>query len=316
MFRRAALPLLSRAFVACALLAAPAAGANQREGLVVSTTWLAEHLHDANLVLLQVGPKEDYPARHIPGARYVDYSEDLAVSDHTGVGLMLEMPPAATLRDRLAALGISDDSRIVVYYGKDWLSPTTRVLFTLDYAGLGDRSALLDGGLEAWAKDGRPVTDAVPPAKTGTLAPLKLRPIVVDAAYVKAHLHAAHTAIVDGRAASYYEGVETGETHRGPHKRGHIAGAHSVPFTEIFDDTLHLRPAAELAALFDKAGVKADDTVIGYCQIGQQATAMLFAARSLGHPVLLYDGSFEDWSRQDDSFPVEAPAPAAAPHAN
>ena len=52
--------------------------------------------------------------------------------------------------------------------------------------------------------------------------------------------------------------------------------------------------------MFEKAGVKANDTVVGYCHIGQQATAMLFAARSLGHPVLLYDGSFQDWSRHDD----------------
>jgi thiosulfate/3-mercaptopyruvate sulfurtransferase len=63
----------------------------------------------------------------------------------------------------------------------------------------------------------------------------------------------------------------------------------------------------QLATLFEKAGVKAGDTVIGYCHVGQQATAMLFAARTLGHPVLLYDGSFEDWSRHAD-YPVENPA--------
>jgi len=75
----------------------------------------------------------------------------------------------------------------------------------------------------------------------------------------------------------------------------------------ITDDRLIVRPAPELLAIFTKAGVRPGDTIIGYCHIGQQATAMLFAARTLGHPVLLYDGSFEDWSRHAD-YPVEAAA--------
>ena len=66
----------------------------------------------------------------------------------------------------------------------------------------------------------------------------------------------------------------------------------------------------ELAALFAKAGVQPGDTIVGYCHVGQQATAMLFAARSLGHPVLLYDGSFQEWSRLTpaESYPVENPS--------
>ena len=71
-----------------------------------------------------------------------------------------------------------------------------------------------------------------------------------------------------------------------------------------------LKSDAELAAIFAKAGVKPNDTVIGYCHIGQQTTAMLFAARTLGHPVLLYDGSFEDWSRHTD-YPVDNPSEKA-----
>ena len=70
---------------------------------------------------------------------------------------------------------------------------------------------------------------------------------------------------------------------------------------------MRLKSAADLEAIFTKAGVKPGDTVIGYCHIGLQATAMLLAARSLGHPVLLYDGSFEDWSRHSD-YPVDNPA--------
>ena len=68
-----------------------------------------------------------------------------------------------------------------------------------------------------------------------------------------------------------------------------------------------VRSSAELLQVFTKAGVQPGDTIIGYRHIGQQATAMLFAARTLGHPVLLYDGSFEDWSRHAD-YPVETVA--------
>ena len=83
-----------------------------------------------------------------------------------------------------------------------------------------------------------------------------------------------------------------------------------MPFTEITYDNLTLKSPNELAAIFTKAGVAPGDTIVGYCHVGQQATAMLFAARSLGHPVLLYDGSFQEWSRLTPAaaYPVETPA--------
>jgi thiosulfate/3-mercaptopyruvate sulfurtransferase len=263
-------------------------------------------LRDPDLVLLHVGDRAEYDRGHLPGARYVALS-DISVSDHSGAELHLEMPPADVLKGHLEALGIGDRSRIVVYYGNDWMSPATRVMFTLDYAGLGDRTALLDGGQPAWVRAGQRVTAEVAPVRAGSLSSLRLRPIVVDAAFVRAHLDTPGYAIVDGRAASFYDGIETGQSMDRAHRTGHIRGAHNVPFTEIADDRMVFKPAAALEQLFAKAGVRAGDTVIGYCHIGQQATAMLFAARTLGHPVLLYDGSFEDWSRQDDA-PVENPS--------
>jgi thiosulfate/3-mercaptopyruvate sulfurtransferase len=282
------------------VLAAP------REDLVVSVAWLASHLEDANLVLLHVGDKDDYAAKHIPRARLVALA-DISISSEVGKGSMLEMPPADDLRRRLEALGISERSRIIVYFGKDWVSPATRVIFTLDYAGLGDRAALLDGGMEAWIRAGRAVTSEVPPARTGSLDPLEIRPIIVQADFVRASVGKDGVAVVDGRAAAFYDGVDTGGPRGYAHRTGHVAGARSVPFASITDDRAMLRSPEELAALFAKAGVKTGDTVVGYCHIGQQATAMLFAARLLGHPVLLYDGSFEDWSRRRD-FPVDNPA--------
>lgn len=276
-----------------------------REALLVTPAWLHQQLATPRLVLLHVGEKAEYDAAHIAGARYVSHSADLAVSDRTGPGLTLEMLPAEVLRERLAALGISDDSHVVVYYGKDWVTPATRVVLTLDYAGL-KQVSLLDGGLPAWTRAGLPVTSEPPPQRTGTLSPLQIRPLVVDADFVRSHLGSAGYAVVDARASRLFEGLDTGGSPTRPHKTGHIAGARSVPFSTLTNEDLTWKSPEALDTLFRDAGVRPGDTVITYCHIGQQATAVLFAARLLGHPVRLYDGSFEDWSRRD--YPVENPA--------
>ena len=80
---------------------------------------------------------------------------------------MLEMPKPDSLRAQLEALGISDDSRVIVYYGNDWVSPATRVVFTLDYAGLGAGSALLDGGMQAWKTEASRADDGAPKRAAG-----------------------------------------------------------------------------------------------------------------------------------------------------
>ena len=304
------MPIRSLVVLAAALsLGSTAPARAQREHMLVNAAWLGEHLHDPNLVLLHVGSDGEYKSMHIPGARFVTL-DDISVSDHSQDGLALEMPTAESLRERLAKLGISDNSRIVVYYGSDWVSPSTRVVFTLDYAGLGAQTSLLDGGMPAWVRAGNKVTDQVPAARTGTLSALRIRPIVVNAAYVKAHIGKSGVSIVDGRDASFYDGVQQGMSHGSQQRAGHIASAKSVPFTEVTYDNLLLKSPNDLAALFAKAGVQQGDTIVGYCHIGQQATAMLFAARSLGHPVLLYDGSFQDWSRLTpaEAYPVENPS--------
>ena len=278
----------------------------QRDQMLVNSAWLAEHLHDANLVLLHVGDSTEYRASHIPGARFVSL-RNISVSDPK---LALEMPSAESLRQRLQTLGISDDSRIVVYYGNDWVSPSTRVVFTLDYAGLGARTSLLDGGMPAWKREGHPVSASVPAPREGRLSALHIQPLVVSAEYVKQHIGKPGVSIVDGRDASFYDGIPH-NMDMGPKQRlGHIASARSIPFTEITNDDLTLKSPNDLAALFAKAGVQPGDTIVGYCHIGQQATAMLFAARSLGHPVLLFDGSFQQWSGLPEAeYPVEVPAP-------
>ena len=217
-----------------------------RSQIVVSAAWLKQHATDPNLVLLHVGTKTTYDAGHIAGARFVDYSTTLAASNPGG-GLTLEMLPADLLRERLVALGISNDSRVVVYQSDDYWTPSTRVMLTLDYAGL-NNVAWLDGGQKAWTAAGGTLTTDVPAVKNGTLAPLKTRAVVVDADFVKAHLHTPAFAIVDSRAPAFYDGTRTGGRPPSEHKTGHIAGAVNVPFDSFTTADVQLKPAEEVAA--------------------------------------------------------------------
>jgi thiosulfate/3-mercaptopyruvate sulfurtransferase len=281
-----------------------------REDLLVSPAWLAAHLNDANLVVLHVANmengKREYDKAHIAGARYLEL-DDISVSsmNHTD-SLMLEMPSVEKLRTQLAALGISDNSRIIVYPADDDISPSTRVMLTLDYAGLGGRSSLLDGGLRGWTAASHPVTGQPSKAPVGKLSPLRINPVVTNAAYVQANLKNPRFHLIDGRAAMFYDGIQQGMK---PGRKGHVLGAHSIPYTDVTNDKLQLKSPEQLAALFIKAGVSPRDTVVAYCHIGQQATAVLFAARTLGHPVLLYDGSFQEWGRRSE-LPIENPSDA------
>ena len=295
---------------------------NPREALLVTPAWVAQHLKDPNTVVFHVGDPQKFAAKHIAGARFVDLA-DISVSDHSGMqmppgmtpppepikgpknGLILEMPTPEQLRSQLEKLGVSDNSRIIVYSANQWFSPSTRVVFTLDYAGLGNRTVVMDGGLEAWEAENHPVTDVVAPAQTGKLSELKIRPIVVDANYVRAHEKTAGVSIVDARDGVFYDGVPRGRGDSG--RLGHIPGAKSLPFNDVHNAEGKMQPADQLRALFARAGVQPNDTIVGYCHIGQQATAMLFAARTLGHPVLLYDGSFTDWEKHTD-LRVENPS--------
>jgi thiosulfate/3-mercaptopyruvate sulfurtransferase len=293
--------IVCRSALTLAVTAAPlVAQQSAREHLLVTPKWVAAHLNDANLVLLQVGDKAKYDTQHIAGARYVMFSDIGPVDSATK--LSLEIPRDDSLRARLARLGISDNSRIVVYADSGRYSQATRVILTLDYAGLGASTSLLDGGMLGWVKSGNPTTTAPTPEKIGTLSPLKTRRAVVSGEFVRDNLGKPGIAVIDARTSNYYDGTSEG----GPtdaRKKGHIPGALTVPFSSLYTDANELRTPEELQRIFSAAGVKPGDRIVGYCHIGQQATAMLFAARTLGHEVLLYDGSFEDWARR--GWPVE-----------
>lgn len=279
--------------------AASAFSAAPQPALRVSAQWLAQHRSDPGLVLLHVGSEAEYRARHIPGARFVSLA-DIGVDR---AELTLELPDAAALQRRLGMLGIDQSSQVVVYYGKDQVSPATRVVFTLYAAGLGDRVSLLDGGMGEWIRQGSSTTTQVPPAVAAVGPQVRYLPAVVDAAFVQAHLKTPGYTIIDARAPVYYDGLQASGDMRKPRK-GHIPGALNIPYTGIVNADLTIKPAAELAALFRNAGVAPGTHLIVYCHIGQQATAILFAAREQGIDAVLYDGSFEDWTWKDGA--VEA----------
>lgn len=286
------------AALALVVLQIPGPAWAAREDMLVSTAWLAENLDDPNLVVLHVGSKDSY-AVHIPGARFVSPADIAVTTDERS----LEMLPEAELRLRLAGLGIGDRSRIVVYYA-DAIPQATRVIFTLDTAGLGARTKLLDGGKATWEREGRAMTAEVPTEHIAQLGPLKMKTdVIVDADYVRANSAKPGVTIIDARVPEFYSGAKPGGFNNKTHKLGHIPGARNVPIAVLTDEKMQVQSAASLKAAFEKAGVKPGDKLIVYCHIGQQATATLFAARTLGYDAVLYDGSFEDWSARD--LPVE-----------
>src|SRR5262245_26263819 len=155
--------------IAAALLAVAlsvtAGFAQSATPLLVDTACLSDHLQDRDLVLLHVGGKQEYDTEHIPGARQI---ADMDVTRSNQID-MYDLPEAAELRTKFAARGISDSSRIVVYFGRNGGAPSaTRIIFTLDYIGLGDRTSLLNGGLAAWKRAGKEATMAAPTVTPGT----------------------------------------------------------------------------------------------------------------------------------------------------
>jgi thiosulfate/3-mercaptopyruvate sulfurtransferase len=267
--------------------------------MLVTPEWLAAHLKDPNLVVIGIGQKAEYDAGHIPGAHFLDYNS-IVLRPAPERPNSYELPPMADLATVFGNLGVSNDSRIVLYMTKDFISPTTRVYLTLDAMGLGPQASLLDGGFPDWQKGNRPVSTEVVAPKPAKLQPCAQSDVVADVNLVKSSLNQSGVRIVDARTTNFY----TGETPGRNMRPGHIPGAGSLPYLSVLDDSGKFRSAEELDRLFQNAGVKKGDRVVSYCHIGQQATVVYFAARMAGYDARMYDGSFEEWSRLSD-LPVE-----------
>jgi thiosulfate/3-mercaptopyruvate sulfurtransferase len=278
--------------VATAASNAQASHPQAADSILVSTDWLARHVNDPSVVVVEVvhamGMTEDHGGR-IPGTRALDYMDITTTRD----GLGTELPDVAHLRDVFEKLGVSNATRVVLY-SQD-LPMAARALFTLDYLGHG-RTSVLDGGLEKWRAEGRALSKDQPVVARGHLEPHPRPDVVATAPWIMDHLGKRGISLIDTRTDGEYVGA--GERHGMP-SEGHIAGAHQLQWEQLLRDST--RPSFldrdGLASLY-AARVQPGDTVVTYCFVGYRASMTYLAARYLGYPVKLYDGSYQDWSRR------------------
>jgi thiosulfate/3-mercaptopyruvate sulfurtransferase len=277
-----------------------------REPMLVTVDWLGDHLNDPSLVLLQIGEQKDYDQDHIPGAQFLEY-ESISTPHNHAQGLMLELLPVEQLVSVFERLGVSNRSHIILYFGTNWVSPTTRVYWTLDYLGLGDRTSILNGGLVAWQATHHPVsTETRQPAK-GSIAPAPRKEIVADAGWVSDHLNQPAVTIIDARTHEFYNGSQSD----GNPRSGHIPGAANLSYLDVVDqDNNKFKSPDALKELFRAAGLKPGNLMVSYCHIGQRATVLYFTAKMLGYDAKMYDGSWEDWSHRKDLPIVTGDAPS------
>src|SRR6478672_210400 len=132
--------------------------------MIVSAKWLSEHLNDAKVVILHVADKRsDYDNGHIPGARFLALRDFIEGDD-------AELPPTEKLKDTFEKLGVRDDSQVVIYTTA-WYPMAGRAYYTLDYLGHGDHAALLDGGIDEWKLEKRPLEKNEPKVAGGSFTP-------------------------------------------------------------------------------------------------------------------------------------------------
>jgi thiosulfate/3-mercaptopyruvate sulfurtransferase len=274
-----------------------------REPMLVTVDWLADHLGDPSLVLLHIGEKKDYDTGHIPGAQFLAYE---SISTPHGQGLMLELPPVEQLVSVFERLGISNRSHVILYFGTNWASPTTRVYWTLEYLGLGDRTSILNGGLVAWEATHHPVSTEIKQPAKGSITPAPRKEVVADAAWVSSHLNRPGVTIIDARTHEFYNGSQSD----GNPRSGHIPGAANLSYLDVVDqDNNKFKSQNALKELFRAAGLKPGNQMVSYCHIGQRATILYFTAKMLGYDAKMYDGSWEDWSHRMDLPVVTGDSP-------
>jgi len=278
---------------------------------LVETDWLADHLEDPNLrifdctVVLELKPdggyvietgKARYDAGHIPGAGFIDISEDLSDPDQT---LRFMMPSAERFAAALSKAGVGPETKVVLY-STLMTAWATRLWWMLRAFGF-DNAAVLNGGWKKWQAEGRPIsTDAsrYPPAQFVA----KPRPHLIAAkADVMAAVGASDVCLLNALPAPIYSGEMK------PYGRaGHIAGSVNVPAMALDDpDTGLFLPADQLKAKLDGVGALDGRRVITYCGGGIAATQDAFALALLGYDnVAVYDASLSEWANDPDA-PME-----------
>ena len=265
---------------------------------LVTTDWLSQHLDDPDLVVLDCSVctqpddgggfrnssgRNDYDGGHIPFAGFADLTRDLSDSNSP---LEFAVPTPEQFCSAMGALGVGDDSRVVLYDGSmsAWAA---RVWWMLRWVGF-DRAAILDGGLRVWIAEGRPLSTepAIEPAKQLTPAP---RPeLIADRDEVLAAID-DDVCLIDTMPEEYYRGEQTLYS-----RAGHIPGASNTSVLSLTDESGRYRPHAELAAMFD-----GDRNVrtITYCGGGIAASSAAFVMTRLGFTdVAVYTASLQEWA--------------------
>ena len=264
---------------------------------LVSTQWLAAHLKDPDLRVLDSswylpGSKRDpfaeYQAAHIPGARFFDLDD---VSDHRS-DLPHMVPPVGKFMSRMRAIGVGDGHQIVVYDGSGLFS-APRVWWLFKLMGQMD-IAVLDGGFPKWQAEGHPVEDLPPILRDRHMMVRRQNQMVKDVTQVSAASKLGESEIVDARSPGRFYGKDP-EPRPGL-RAGHIPGSKNVFYKDLLkaDDTM--KSPDEMRQVFLEAGVDLDKPVITSCGSGVTAAILSLGLTRMGKTDhSLYDGSWTEW---------------------